>query len=364
MCAMIKRCVTVVTVLFLFLEFAQAAPIGEEAEAFIPEQAEELLDGWEDQLPPHELLLQGIQRLGEKLCDVLSSVLRRSLSGAVSLLAVVLLCSLVEESARMTDSKSVIQGISLAGALAITLVSAGDMKGLMGQSVETIDSLHALSKSLLPVLSAALAASGGVISAGFRQVAGVVFADVLITLIQRLLMPLVYFQVIAAAADAMFSQQRLRAISQMIAKLGSWLLTGMLVLYTAYLSLIGAMTSSADRLTLQFARSAMGAVPVVGGIISDAAGTVLAGAATLKNSLGVVGMLSVLAVCLVPFLELAVQYLLYKLVALLAGTIGAPRLTGLIDGLGSAFGMLLGMTGACALLLLISAILSVTVVTS
>lgn len=49
-----------------------------------------------------------------------------------------------------------------------------------------------------------------------------------------------------------------------------------------------------------------------------------------------------------------VQYLIYKLTAFLAAMVGPPGLCRLIDGLGGAFGLVLGMTGACALLLLIS----------
>ena len=74
------------------------------------------------------------------------------------------------------------------------------------------------------------------------------------------------------------------------------------------------------------------------------------------------GGLAVLAICLTPFLTMAVQYLLYKLAAFLAGTMTEGPLEELIDALGSAFGLMLGMTGSCALLLLISITSSVSVV--
>ncbi len=74
------------------------------------------------------------------------------------------------------------------------------------------------------------------------------------------------------------------------------------------------------------------------------------------------GLLAVLAICLTPFVTMAVQYLLYKLAAFLAGTVTEEPLAELIDALGSAFGLMLGMTGSCALALLISIISSVSVV--
>lgn len=49
--------------------------------------------------------------------------------------------------------------------------------------------------------------------------------------------------------------------------------------------------------------------------------------------------------------------------AFLAGILGAEQLTGLIDALGGAFGLIFGMTGACGLLLLISISSALGVVT-
>ena len=101
-------------------------------------------------------------------------------------------------------------------------------------------------------------------------------------------------------------------------------------------------------------------VPVVGGILSDAAETVLAGAGVLKNAVGVFGMLTILSICLVPFLQLGIHYLTYKLTGALAATVADGRVAGLIDQIGSAFGLVLGMTGASALLLLVSMVSAVS----
>ena len=103
-------------------------------------------------------------------------------------------------------------------------------------------------------------------------------------------------------------------------------------------------------------------VPVVGSIIAEASETVLAGAGMLRSTIGVFGTLVILASCAYPFLQLGIQYLLYKLTAFLAGAVGAPGLGKLIDGLGGAFGLVLGMTGSCAVLLLVSVLSSVAAV--
>jgi stage III sporulation protein AE len=133
------------------------------------------------------------------------------------------------------------------------------------------------------------------------------------------------------------------------------------VLFTGYLTLSGAVAGSTDALAARLTRTAIGAaVPVVGNIINDAASSILAGAGALKNTIGVAGMLAVLATCLTPFLYLGVQYLLYKAAAFFAGTVGPEPLMRLISALGGAFGLILGMVGTCALLLLISVVSAVS----
>ena len=130
-----------------------------------------------------------------------------------------------------------------------------------------------------------------------------------------------------------------------------------------YLSVVRVISGAVDGTTVKVAKTAIsGVVPVVGGIIAEASETVLLGAGMLRNTIGIFGMLAILAACAYPFLQLGIQYLLYKLTAFLAGTLGTPGLCKLVDGLGGAFGLVLGMTGGCALLLLISVYSSVAAV--
>ena len=103
---------------------------------------------------------------------------------------------------------------------------------------------------------------------------------------------------------------------------------------------------------------------MVGGILSDAAETILASAGVLKGTVGVFGTVTVLGLCLLPLMRLAVHYLMYKLVAAVSAAVGPPRICGLVDQIGGAFGLMLGMTGACCLLLLVALVSSITAVSA
>ena len=354
-----------ICLLFLLLALtgdARAAELPGELTDAAPEAAEEILDVGD--LSGPEGFSQGLAGIVRRLAGEAKDVLRQRLRGAASILLVAVACGAVDGFARGTGEGKAAAFLPMAGALAVTLLTAGSLEDLIGLGAENTREMSVFSKALLPTLAAATAASGAVTTATFQQVTTVFLTDLLMELINGLLIPLVYLYIGALAAGACLPENRLGAIAEALKKIITWILTSSLLLFTVYLSTVRVVAGAADGASVKVAKAAIsGRVPVVGGIIAEAAETVLAGAGMLKNTIGIFGMLAILAACAYPFLQLGVQYLLYKLSAFLAAAVGAPELQKLIDGLGGAFGLVLGMTGSCALLLLVSVLSSVAAVT-
>ena len=83
----------------------------------------------------------------------------------------------------------------------------------------------------------------------------------------------------------------------------------------------------------------------------------------MKNAVGIVGLLGVLSVSLLPFLAMLAQYFCYRVAAAAASVTGSSALTAYLEKLGGGFGLLLGMVGACVLLVFISVFAAIAVVT-
>ena len=306
------------------------------------------------ELSPELDLDEGARSLLGRASEYLPGVVRDALRSALMLLVVVLLCAAAEgvQAAGMPGGMPV---CVMAGALAITGLAANDMTVMLGLGRSTIDKMQGFGQVLLPVMAAFTAATGSVGAAAARQVATAMFSSVLLTLIDKLLVPLVYAYVTACTAYAAVGNPGLKKVADILKWIVTTSLTTLLIVFVTYLSLSGTFAGTADAAALKATKMAISnAVPVVGRIISDAAETVLIGAGLLKNTVGLFGMLAVLALCIVPFLHLGVHYLTYKISAALAATLAHGRLSELIGGIGTAFGLILGMTGACTLLLLIS----------
>ena len=306
----------------------------------------------------------GVQSILDAGLDQLGGMLRRSLSTGVKLLAVVLLCGMAE-SAALGGDRGGLQAVELAGALAVTALTVSDMNAMIGLGREAIGRMDSFAGLLLPAMAALTAATGGVTGAAVRQGVTVLFSDLLISAIDRLLVPLLYAYVAACCACAALDNEGLRKVAALIKGTITALLTAGLLVFVGYLTASGAIAGSADAAAVKAAKMTISrAVPVVGGILSDAAETVLAGAGVLRGTVGAAGMLVVLAICIAPFLQLAIQYLTYKGAAALTGTVASGSLSRLMDSIGGAFGLILGMTGSCALILLFSIVSAVSAVVS
>ena len=305
---------------------------------------------------------QGLRTLWSKAGGELRHQLLSGMGSVAALLAGVTLLGVVESLVQDRGGRMG-RYVDTVGALWITAVSAGDVTALMGLGQRTITEISQLSKVLLPAIAMSTAASGGVTSASVRQVAAVFFSDVLLTLMERVLLPGVYIYIGLAAADAVLGSGQMEPLGKLVKRVIVWGLCGLLTLFTGYITVSGAVAGAVDAHAVRAAKSAMSAaVPVVGRILSQAAETLLAGAGILRGMVGVFGALGVVGLCLAPVLRLGCQYFLYQGASLLSATVGPGPLTKLLSRLGDAFGLLFAMTASSAAVILISLVSSLTAV--
>ncbi len=295
-----------------------------------------------------------LQGLWQTVSGAFQSMLRASLRSGALLLVIVLLCTLAETVAAPAGGMSG-QSVQLAGAAAVAMVALSDMNTLIGLGRETIQQLSDFTVLLIPTLTTAAVASGSAASAPVRQAATLLCSNLLTRLITLVLLPLTYVYAAGSVASAALGTPRLQPLCRLLRWVIVTALTVALLAYTGYLTMAGSVASAADAATVKAAQLAIsGMIPVVGGILSDATETVFSGAALLRNSIGLFGVAGVLGFCAIPFLRLGLQFLLYKLVAALSATLSDHPVSGLIQELGNVFALVMGMTGACALVVLLS----------
>lgn len=299
-------------------------------------------------------LVQGLSDLADAGTAALSGLLREALRSGAMQLAVVLF-ALTASALCGVRSEALRSGVRLVAVLASAGLAAVDAGSLLTLGRETIASLDSFGQMLIPVLTTVSTAAGNPTGAAVRQTATLFCSDLLLYLIDRVLVPGVYLCLAAAVAAHVVENPGLSAAASLLRWAVRGLLVAVLTVYTTVLSFLTVSAGGTDALTAQLTKTAISTlVPVVGGILSETSETLLAGAALVRSAVGVFGVLAVLGLCLIPFLRLGVQYLVYKAVAVLASVLGDSGLGGLLGEISSAFGLMLGMTGSAALVLLIA----------
>jgi stage III sporulation protein AE len=260
------------------------------------------------------------------------------------------LCSL---AAAVYDDK-LPDAVNTVGVMAVSALCLGGAD-YIGLGRTTMDELDSFAKVLLPTLTAVTGAGGAVTSAAAKYAAASLFLEILMHIGNTVILPLICAFMAASVGSAAFGGL------ESAVKLTKWavttLLTLLVLIFTLYISVTGIISGSADQAAVKAAKTAMSlSMPVVGGMLSDAASAVANGTLILRNTVGVTGMAAVLAVCAVPFLRLGLRHMVFKAVAALTEPIGGERLAKLIGNIGTAMGMLMGLCGAMAVMLYITII--------
>jgi len=297
----------------------------------------------------------------DSLGDGLWELVRNALAGlhpdlneaagvCFGILAVVLLVAILKllpgEGERIAD---------FVGAVGISALLLQSSNSLISLGMATVEQISQYGKLLLPVMTSALAAQGGITSSTAIYAGTVLFDSLLCSLIPGLLIPAIYIFLTLCAANAAIGEEILKKMSDFVKWLSVWILKTILYVFTGYIGITGVVSGTTDAAALKAAKLTIsGVVPVVGGILSDASEAVLVSAGLVRNAAGIYGILAVLAVFAGPFLRIGCHYLLIKLTGSVCAVFGGKRCTGLVSDFSAAMGLLLAITGSVCLLQLIS----------
>lgn len=309
--------------------------------------------------PDNALELMPAQRstFGEDLWYVFKSAVAKlqpdiAQAGGVclSVIAAVLLTSLLDSFPGMSKSVS-----ELAVTVLVACLLLGSANSLVSEAVDTVRELSDYGKLLLPVMTTAMAAQGGVTGSTALYTGTAVFDAVLSALVAAVLVPMIYIYLALATANGALGQDLLKKLRDLAKWLVTWGLKIILYVFTGYMAVTNVISGTADQAAVKAAKLTIsGAIPVVGGILSDASEAILVSAGVIKNAAGVYGLIAVFSIAIGPFLRIGVHYLLLKLTGAVCSVFAGKKTTELISDFSGAMGLLLSMTGTVCLLLLIS----------
>ena len=273
-----------------------------------------------------------LERLWKSVRDSVRRELGENLRAASALVAIAIACAL---SGSVCSGKAIKEYINIAGCCAAAVSLLGSLDSIVSQT--------------------AAAACGAVGSSAAKYAAVCLALDVLMSLAQQLIIPLVYAYLALALSGSVFPNSLLSNTARVIRWAATTVMTVMTLAFSAYIGMTGLISGSVDAVAIKATRTVIStSLPVVGGLISDASAAVLSAASVIKNSAGVFGLIAVCALCAGPFSLLSVKMLVLKAVAAATDMVPNGRLSSLVASVAAAMGLLLGLLGCCGIMLFIS----------
>lgn len=270
----------------------------------------------------------------------------------LSILALILLIAVMKLLPKAEEKVS-----DFVAAIGISTLLLQKSNSLIRIGTTTITEISQYGKLLLPVMTSAMAAQGGVTTSTALYAGTTLFDAILCAILTDLMIPAVYIYLAISIANAALGDDLLKKMADFVKWICTWVLKTVLYVFTGYMSITGVVSGTTDAQVLKAAKLTIsGAVPVVGGILADASEAVLVGAGVVRNAAGIYGILAILAIFIGPFLKIGCYYMLIKLTGALCGVFGVKRCTELVGDFSTAMGLLLAMTGSVCLIQMISTV--------
>lgn len=319
-------------------ESITAPPVPESGAQLMPEDTQSFGEGlW-------ALLMEAVGQIHPDLAEAAGI--------CMNVIALAVLVSILRQFPGSSDKV-----VDLAAAVGISVLLLKNSNSLIHMGTETITDLSEYGKLLLPVMTSAVAAQGGLTVSAALYTGTALFNTVLCSIISKLLIPLIYLFLAVSVANSAVGEELLKEIAKFIKWVSVWCLKIILYVFTGYISITGVISGTADAATVKAAKLTIsGVVPVVGGILADASEAFLVSAGMIKNAAGLYGIFAILAVFIGPFLRIGCHYLLLKVTGAVCSVFSSKRVAELIGNFSSAMGLLLAMTGSMCMLLLISTV--------
>ena len=248
------------------------------------------------------------QSFFEQMASLAAGELPQPLAAAASIGGVLLLCSLAGGMKISFGERQLGSVISVTGTLCACAVIAPPVISCIQQTSQLIEGAGAFLLAGVPVLAGLMIACGQPVSASGWTIFLLAAGNAVSFLSSVVLLPVMNIFLGLSLASSVSPEIRLDSLCSAVAKTVRWVLVLVVTIFTGLLSAQSMISASADGAAVKAGKMLAGFVPVVGGLLGDAMGTVQSCVKLLKSGVGAFGLLA--ALCL--FLPLsALDCLLY-----------------------------------------------------
>lgn len=228
------------------------------------------------------------------------------LEPCLSLVLVILLTKLFSLFATLCETGTLLGAFEKCSLLVASLAVARCVLPAIRLGLDSVLNMSSVMTALVPVTEAVMLSSGSVTQAAVNNGALLIYVTLTENFLRLVLAPLACALLALSFAYVGFDGVNISSGIRAIRGLILTLLGLFLVIFSFVFGIQGSLAKSADSLTLKSVKFALGSsVPLVGGAVSEALGTLAASLSLIRHTVGGIGIVIILVTVLPPMLALA-----------------------------------------------------------
>ena len=294
----------------------------------LPPEASEALEGL-DATPENGGAAVTAENIFSMIWEAIKENAPKPLAMLASVIAVVILCSVTDS---LHDGGNMLAGtFNTVGVLACSGIICTSFAAVMESSKTAVNALSSFLAVYIPTFAGIMAASGETATATAYNATITVAAQLVTQLFSILIFPLSSCIMGISIAGAVNPDLKINSIAEAAKKLVNWALGLLMAVFTGLLSVQSFVAAAADSASMRMIKfTVSGAVPIVGGAVSDALQTVKSSMTLLKSTTGSFGMIASVTVMLPVVLSVFLFRIALMVSSAVSDSFGTSRLTVLL----------------------------------
>ncbi len=336
---------------------AQESGAEELPDALDPE-TQEILEGL--RISPTDL--DGLRTVSpgkvfEEIARIAKEKAKGPVGAAASVLAVMLLCSMLNGIKLSFGGRPMEEVAGMVGTLCVCGAVTVPVVECIGRAAGVIEGAAGFQMVCAPVLAGLMAASGQVVSAGTYNILMAAAGNAVSLISAVILVPLLNIFLALSIVSAVSPEINLSGLCGLFSKAVKWILGLCMAVFTGLLTVQSAVSAAADSAGTKAAKFLISSfVPLVGGALGDAMGTVQGSVKLLKSGVGAFGLIAGAFLFLPVILECLLWMLSLALCAGIGDVLGLPGISGLLRSSGKVVETMMAIVLCCMTALMISTV--------
>ena len=298
----------------------------------------------------------------EKILSIAGGEINEPLRAAVSVIAVMLLCALLDGMKISFGDQQMSSVIGMVATLCICVIIINPIVSCIASAATVIKAAAGFLLACVPVITGIMLAAGQPVAASSYNLLMMAAGDVISIIASNILVPLMNIFLAISIVSAISPNINLNGLCQSFNKVAKWIMGFCMTVFTGLITVHSLVSSAMDTTGTRAAKFVVSSfVPVVGNALGEAIHTVNGCVKMLKSGVSAFGLLAGLFIFLPIIIQSIMWLLTIHICAGIGDVFGLKEVTSLLRASIDVIETLLSIILCCMTILTVSTVVMLVI---